>query len=108
MPKSFEQLAIRPLIKVLNCHFVLRCLSNMIVIDYFQTISDRPVLPSVEAGFMRESLPSEIPAEGVKWDEIQPDIERIIMVGRLQRDTDKIVARDNPLAASKVFLLVSV
>lgn len=29
---------------------------------------------------MRKSLPSEIPAEGAKWDEIQPDIENIIMV----------------------------
>jgi len=38
------------------------------------------VLPSVQPGFMRESLPEEIPVEGVNWDEIQPDIEKIIMV----------------------------
>jgi hypothetical protein len=29
---------------------------------------------------MRQALPTEIPQEGVKWDEIQPDIEKIIMV----------------------------
>ena len=50
------------------------------VIDYFNTVGERPVLPSVQPGFMRQSLPTEIPAEGVKWDEIQPDIEKIIMV----------------------------
>ena len=37
-------------------------------------------MPSVEPGFMRKQLPTEIPKEGVKWDEIQPDIEKLIMV----------------------------
>lgn len=50
------------------------------VIEYFKTISDRPVIPSVHPGFMRKQLPTEIPTEGVKWDEIQPDIEKLIMV----------------------------
>lgn len=54
--------------------------ANVAVIEYFKTISDRPVLPSVEPGFMRKSLPTEIPVEGAKWDEIQPDIEKLIMV----------------------------
>jgi hypothetical protein len=52
----------------------------MVVVEYFNTIRDRPVLPSVQPGFMRESLPNEMPAEGVKWEEIQPDIEKIMMV----------------------------
>jgi aromatic-L-amino-acid/L-tryptophan decarboxylase len=77
MPKSFERLDIRLWIKV---SAFLSVLANAAVIDYFKTISDRPVLPSVEPGFMRKSLPTEIPVEGVKWDEIHPDIERIIMV----------------------------
>jgi aromatic-L-amino-acid/L-tryptophan decarboxylase len=52
----------------------------MLVIDYFATIRDRPVLPSVQPGFMRKSLPDGIPEEGVKWEDIQADIEKIIMV----------------------------
>jgi aromatic-L-amino-acid/L-tryptophan decarboxylase len=51
-----------------------------VVVEYFQTIGERTVLPSVEPGFMRKALPTEIPEQGVKWDEIQPDIEKIIMV----------------------------
>jgi aromatic-L-amino-acid decarboxylase len=54
--------------------------SLILVVEYFNTIRDRPVLPSVQPGFMRQSLPNEIPQQGVKWDEIQPDIEKIIMV----------------------------
>jgi hypothetical protein len=50
-----------------------------VVIEYFDTIRDRSVLPSVEPGFMRAALPREIPPEGAKWDEIHPDIEKIIM-----------------------------
>ena len=29
---------------------------------------------------MRNALPKTMPEEGVKWDEIHPDIERVIMV----------------------------
>jgi hypothetical protein len=76
----------------------------MVVVEYFNTIRDRPVLPSVQPGFMRESLPSEMPTDGVKWEEIQPDIEKTIMVRQL---FELIVAWDNALATSEILFLVS-
>jgi hypothetical protein len=60
-----------------NCTLLIR---GILVIEYFNTIGERPVLPSVQPGFMREALPSSIPVDGVKWDQIQPDIENLIMV----------------------------
>jgi hypothetical protein len=52
----------------------------ILVIAYFDTIGSRPVLPSVQPGFMRQQLPTSIPLEPQEWDKIQPDIEKLIMV----------------------------
>ena len=55
---------------------------------------------------MRQSLPTSIPVEGVKWDEIQPDIEKVIMV-RINFRVVLIVAWNYALAASEILFLVS-
>ena len=101
MQKNFEKLGTKLLMKAIT--FCQRRLIS--VIDYLQTISDRPVLPSVEPGFMRESLPSEMPVEGVKWDEIQPDIEKLIMV-LYSLYLRLIIARDHALATPEVLRMV--
>jgi Pyridoxal-dependent decarboxylase conserved domain len=41
----------------------------------------RPVLPSVEPGYIRELLPTEIPEKSESWQEIMQDLDRVIMPG---------------------------
>ncbi|KAF7192987.1 Aromatic-L-amino-acid decarboxylase [Pseudocercospora fuligena] len=49
--------------------------------QYYSNISDRPVLPSIEPGYLAKLLPESPPQEGQLWPEIQKDIERTIMPG---------------------------
>ncbi|EME85041.1 uncharacterized protein MYCFIDRAFT_207468 [Pseudocercospora fijiensis CIRAD86] len=49
--------------------------------QYYSTISDRPVLPSIKPGYLAKLLPDSPPQEGQPWPEIQKDIERTIMPG---------------------------
>ena len=51
------------------------------IADYFDTIQDRRVIPSVEPGYLRTLLPREPPNDGETWDEVQIDIEAKIMPG---------------------------
>lgn len=51
------------------------------VIDYVENIRDRPVLPSVEAGYLRPLLPDKAPYRREPWSKIMPDIEKYIMPG---------------------------
>lgn len=51
------------------------------VIDYVENVSRRPVLPSVEPGYMERLLPDKAPFTRESWDKIMPDIERCIMPG---------------------------
>ncbi|CAH1960114.1 unnamed protein product [Acanthoscelides obtectus] len=51
------------------------------IADYFQTIRDRPVLPSVHPGYLGELLPKEPPQTGESWQEVLQDVDRIIMPG---------------------------
>lgn len=52
-----------------------------LVIDYVENVSRRPVLPSVEPGYLDTLLPDKAPFLGESWDKIMPDIERVIMPG---------------------------
>lgn len=51
------------------------------IADYLETIRDRPVLPSVQPLDIKNMLPAEAPEEGEPFEDIFPDIERIIMPG---------------------------
>ncbi|XP_019877885.1 aromatic-L-amino-acid decarboxylase-like [Aethina tumida] len=51
------------------------------IADYFETIKDRPVLPSVKPGYLEDLLPKEAPEEGESWQEVLQDVDRIIMPG---------------------------
>lgn len=51
------------------------------VINYTENIRERPVLPSVEAGYLRPLLPDKAPYQREPWAKIMPDIEKYIMPG---------------------------
>ncbi|PSN57405.1 Aromatic-L-amino-acid decarboxylase [Blattella germanica] len=49
--------------------------------DYLENLRDRPVLPSVEPGYLQERIPKEAPQQPEKWQNILQDMERVIMPG---------------------------
>lgn len=51
------------------------------VIDYVENVRERPVLPSVEPGYLRPLLPDKPPYRREEWAKIMPDIEKYIMPG---------------------------
>ncbi len=51
------------------------------VADYLENIEKRPVLPSVEPGYLHKLIPEEAPQEPEEWDQVFKDIERVIMPG---------------------------
>ncbi len=57
------------------------CSDCKLVINYYDTLADRRVVPSVEPGYLRPLLPAEAPRDGEPWPAIQADIDRVIMPG---------------------------
>lgn len=51
------------------------------VIDYVENVRKRPVLPSVEPGYLKPRVPDSAPYAGEPWSNIMADIERHIMPG---------------------------
>ncbi len=51
------------------------------VIDYYETIQDRDVLPAVEPGYLKKLVPQDPPETGEAWSAIQKDISSKIMPG---------------------------
>ena len=49
--------------------------------DYLENIRDRPVLPSVQPGYIRQVVPDLPPEDGEQWQQIFNDIEKVIMPG---------------------------
>ncbi|XP_021929381.1 aromatic-L-amino-acid decarboxylase-like [Zootermopsis nevadensis] len=49
--------------------------------DYLENLRDRPVLPSVEPGYLQNLIPGDAPEQPEKWQDILVDIERVIMPG---------------------------
>jgi aromatic-L-amino-acid decarboxylase len=52
-----------------------------LVADYLDTIENRPVLSSVEPGYLRDLIPSTAPEHPENWNDLVADIERVIMPG---------------------------
>jgi aromatic-L-amino-acid decarboxylase len=50
-------------------------------VNYYDNISERPVVSTVEPGYLRKILPTEAPQQGEEWKDIQKDIEDKIMPG---------------------------
>lgn len=51
------------------------------ITKYYDTISSRPVLPSVSPGYLAKLLPSSPPQQPESWDSIRADLESKIMPG---------------------------
>ncbi|CRG88687.1 aromatic-L-amino-acid decarboxylase [Talaromyces islandicus] len=51
------------------------------IINHFDTLPDRPVLPSIEPGYLRPLIPENPPAEPQAWADIKADIEAKIQPG---------------------------
>jgi len=51
------------------------------IADYWDTIRDRDVLPSVQPGYLQNLIPKEAPAQSENWKDVLLDVERIIMPG---------------------------
>jgi aromatic-L-amino-acid decarboxylase len=62
------------------------------VANYYDTLDERPVLPSVSPGYLRPLLPDSTPEEGESWDKIQADIDRVIMPGLTHWQSPKFMA----------------
>jgi len=54
---------------------------NCAVIDYYETIETRRVIPEIQPGYLRPLLPDGPPQEGEAWDAIQKDLTDKIMPG---------------------------
>ena len=57
------------------------CVVDGIVIQYNETLAERPVRSRVAPGYLKKLLPNSAPEEGEEWEEIQKDIESKIMPG---------------------------
>ncbi|KAJ4376105.1 hypothetical protein N0V83_001386 [Neocucurbitaria cava] len=62
------------------------------IANYYDTLAERPVLPSVAPGYLRPLLPASAPEEGESWDKIQSDIDRVIMPGLTHWQSPKFMA----------------
>ncbi len=51
------------------------------VIGYLDQIDQRPVLPTIKPGYLKELIPTEAPVVADKWSDLMQDIERVIMPG---------------------------
>ncbi|XP_054157657.1 aromatic-L-amino-acid decarboxylase-like [Oppia nitens] len=51
------------------------------IADYLENIRDRPVLPSVQPGYIKQLIGDSAPEQGQPWSEIFNDIEKVIMPG---------------------------
>ncbi|CAI6332283.1 unnamed protein product [Periconia digitata] len=51
------------------------------IVQYYDTLATRPVLPSVTPGYLKPLLPQGPPEEGEQWPQIQADIEKVIQPG---------------------------
>eukprot|EP01135_Chromosphaera_perkinsii_P008762 Nk52_evm95s1444 gene=Nk52_evmTU95s1444 len=51
------------------------------IVDYQESLRDRPVLPQIEPGYMKKLIPRDMPEVGESYDKIMADVEEIIMPG---------------------------
>ncbi|KAG5301927.1 aromatic-L-amino acid decarboxylase [Histoplasma ohiense] len=62
------------------------------IIQHFNAISSKPVVPSIEPGYLRPLVPTSAPNHPEPWSKIQPDIESKIMPGLTQWQSPKFMA----------------
>lgn len=52
-----------------------------LIVDYVNSFRNRPVVPSVQPGYLRPLIPAEAPQEGESFDKILSDIDPVILTG---------------------------
>lgn len=52
-----------------------------LVVHYYDTIEERPVVSTVEPGYLRKLLPDHAPEDGEAWSDIQKDVQTKIVPG---------------------------
>ncbi|KAF2643865.1 dopa decarboxylase-like protein [Massarina eburnea CBS 473.64] len=62
------------------------------IIQYYDTIADRPVLPSISPGYLKPLIPNGPPQDGEDWPTIQKDIDSIIKPGLTHWQSPKFMA----------------
>ncbi|KAF1962202.1 dopa decarboxylase-like protein [Byssothecium circinans] len=62
------------------------------IIQYYDTISNRPVLPSISPGYLKPLLPPGPPEDGEPWPQIQADIDKLIKPGLTHWQSPKFMA----------------
>lgn len=60
--------------------------------NYYSTLSERPVVPSISPGYLRKLLPTEAPQQGEQWDSIAKDMDTKIMPGVTHWQSPKFMA----------------
>lgn len=80
-PGGFDERTVPPL-GMTGQQFLEAGLSAVTEIEqYYSTIQDRPVLPSITPGWLKQLLPEHAPEQGEPWPSIAKDIEDKIMPG---------------------------
>lgn len=51
------------------------------IADYLDTVRDRPVLPSVQPGFLHSQLPATLPDAPEHWSHVLRDLNDVIVPG---------------------------
>ncbi|KAK9412794.1 putative Aromatic-L-amino-acid decarboxylase [Seiridium unicorne] len=51
------------------------------IVSYYDTIEERPVVSTVEPGYLRKLLPDHAPEDGEPWSDIQKDVQSKIVPG---------------------------
>ncbi|KAJ5101409.1 3-beta hydroxysteroid dehydrogenase/isomerase [Penicillium alfredii] len=51
------------------------------IVDYFDTVPERRVLPAVDPGYLRPLIPENPPADPEEWSQIQEDVDTKIKPG---------------------------
>ncbi|KLJ08466.1 aromatic-L-amino-acid decarboxylase, partial [Blastomyces silverae] len=62
------------------------------IIEHFNSIASKRVVPSIEPGYLRPLVPTSAPNDPEPWSKIQPDIESQIMPGLTQWQSPKFMA----------------
>ncbi|PGH28928.1 aromatic-L-amino-acid decarboxylase, partial [[Emmonsia] crescens] len=62
------------------------------IIEHFNTVTSKQVVPSIEPGYLRPLIPTSPPNDPEPWSKIQPDIESKIMPGLTHWHSPKFMA----------------
>ena len=93
VPAGFQDERTVPPMGMTGSGFVKSATSVVNEIEkYYSDLPSRPVLPSVQPGYLRKLLPTQPPAHGEAWEAIESDIERTIMPGMTHWQSPKFMA----------------